>query len=169
LSRQHYRYSSAGSPGGSGFPARNDLHHPAVQRRRGISSKTLRAAAASPGAGAMQLRGVLIQHAPVISENGCTIVRSRSPGVTYSVEQLPLFSAGSQRPPSSAANRNPLRPCTPPGSMEWFAANMAPSERWRSGWDHEFESPLLQGRVHKPSVPRERSGSPRAQRSASLL
>ena len=21
---------------------------------------------------------------------------------------------------------------------------LAPSERWRSGWDHEFESPLLQ-------------------------
>jgi hypothetical protein len=22
--------------------------------------------------------------------------------------------------------------------------HVAPSERWRSGWDHEFESPLLQ-------------------------
>ena len=100
----------------------------------------------------MQLRGVLIQHAPVISENGCTIVRSRSPEVTYSIEQLLLFSAGSQRPPSSAANRNPLRPCTPPGSMEWFAANMAPSERWRSGWDHEFEAPLLQRGVSNELV-----------------
>ncbi len=26
--------------------------------------------------------------------------------------------------------------------------HVAPSERWRSGWDHEFESPLLQRRVH---------------------
>jgi hypothetical protein len=25
--------------------------------------------------------------------------------------------------------------------------HVAPSERWRSGWDHEFESPLLQRRV----------------------
>ena len=31
--------------------------------------------------------------------------------------------------------------------------HVAPSERWRSGWDHEFESPLLQQRVRKPSVP----------------
>jgi len=68
-------------------------------------------------------------------------------------EQLPLFSAGSQRPPSSAANRNPLRPCTPPGSMEWFGANVARSERWRSGWDHEFESPLLRRGVRcEPEV-----------------
>jgi hypothetical protein len=29
-----------------------------------------------------------------------------------------------------------------PGSMEWFAANVAPSERWRWEWDHEFESPF---------------------------
>src|SRR5580692_3727765 len=28
-----------------------------------------------------------------------------------------------------------------------------PSERWRSGWDGEFESPLLQRRVNKLSVP----------------
>jgi hypothetical protein len=33
------------------------------------------------------------------------------------------------------------------GSMEWSAANVTPSERWRWGWDHEFESPLLQRRV----------------------
>jgi hypothetical protein len=31
--------------------------------------------------------------------------------------------------------------------------HVAPSERWRSGWDHEFESPLLQRRVRKLSVP----------------
>jgi hypothetical protein len=31
--------------------------------------------------------------------------------------------------------------------------HVAPSERWRSGWDHEFESPLLQQRVCQPSVP----------------
>ena len=37
--------------------------------------------------------------------------------------------------------------------------HVAPSERWRSGWDHEFESPLLQRRVlrdkqdeHNPST-----------------
>ena len=30
-----------------------------------------------------------------------------------------------------------------------------PSERWRSGWDGEFEAPLLQRRVCQPSVPRE--------------
>jgi hypothetical protein len=32
-------------------------------------------------------------------------------------------------------------------------AGDAPSERWRSGWDGEFESPLLQRRVRKLSVP----------------
>src|SRR5690348_1106885 len=31
--------------------------------------------------------------------------------------------------------------------------HVAPSERWRSRWDHEFESPLLQRRVRKLSVP----------------
>jgi hypothetical protein len=31
--------------------------------------------------------------------------------------------------------------------------HVAPSERWRSGWDHEFESPLLQRRVNELSVP----------------
>jgi hypothetical protein len=31
--------------------------------------------------------------------------------------------------------------------------HVAPSECWRSGWDHEFESPLLQRRVCKLSVP----------------
>jgi hypothetical protein len=33
-----------------------------------------------------------------------------------------------------------------------------PSERWRSGWDGEFESPLLQRGVCEPSVPRRRIG-----------
>ena len=32
-----------------------------------------------------------------------------------------------------------------------------PSERWRSWWDGEFESPLLQQRVCKLSVPHESS------------
>ena len=31
--------------------------------------------------------------------------------------------------------------------------HVAPSERWRSGWDHEFESPLLQRGVCELSVP----------------
>jgi hypothetical protein len=47
----------------------------------------------------------------------------------------------------------PTQTVCAPGSMEWFAANVAPSERWRWGWDHEFESPLLQRRVRKLSVP----------------
>jgi hypothetical protein len=32
--------------------------------------------------------------------------------------------------------------------------HVAPSERWRSGWDHEFESPLLQQPVCLSGEPR---------------
>jgi hypothetical protein len=37
--------------------------------------------------------------------------------------------------------------------------HMAPSERWRSGWDHEFESPLLQRGVRNEPCARSTTGS----------
>jgi hypothetical protein len=41
--------------------------------------------------------------------------------------------------------------------------HVAPSERWRSGWDGEFESPLLQRRVYELSVPEPHVINPRKQ------
>jgi hypothetical protein len=38
-------------------------------------------------------------------------------------------------------------------NREQWRTHVAPSVRWRSGWDHEFESPLLQRRVSEPPVP----------------